>query len=246
MARTTIKVSAKVANKKLKAAEAAEPKQKKQKTEKSEKVAKASKPEKVSKKSKNPVAVEKVIEKKKHRFKPGTVALREMRAQQKSIEPALPRAPFSRLVRELINEHSEGDMRLGKNSVDALRYAAEEFMVQTFKRAQYLAVQCPGNENNIGITLRVPLLQAANHWMMETMNGLSDIGIMNMSRGASEAVVRHARKQREPKKRVIKPKAAVDPKEAAEEKAVEKADEVMNESEIELDEVVEEEASKSV
>lgn len=169
----------------------------------------------IVKKQKNVVSSavepEKKIDKKKRRFKPGTVALREIRQQQKSIEPALARASFSRLVRELMQDVGEPDYRLGKNAVDALRYASEQFLCETFKRAQYLAIQVPGNENSITTTLRVPTLQAARHWMFETMHGLNDIGLVNTTRGASQYVINHAaenagktRKQSKPKKVVKK------------------------------------------
>ena len=39
--------------------------------------------------------------KKKHRFRPGTVALREIRRYQKSFELLIPKLPFARLVREV-------------------------------------------------------------------------------------------------------------------------------------------------
>lgn len=37
----------------------------------------------------------------KHRFRPGTVSLREIRRYQKSTKNLLPRAPFHRLVRSI-------------------------------------------------------------------------------------------------------------------------------------------------
>ena len=40
-------------------------------------------------------------EKKKFRFKAGTVALREIKRYQKQIDMLLPRAPFQRLVRQI-------------------------------------------------------------------------------------------------------------------------------------------------
>ena len=40
----------------------------------------------------------------KRRNRPGTVALREVKAYQKSIDMLLPRAPFQRLVREITTD----------------------------------------------------------------------------------------------------------------------------------------------
>ena len=42
--------------------------------------------------------------KKPHRYRPGTVALREIRKYQKSTELLIPKLPFQRLIRELVNE----------------------------------------------------------------------------------------------------------------------------------------------
>lgn len=46
---------------------------------------------------------------KRHRYKPGTLALREIRKYQKSTEPLIPRAPFARLVREICNDLTSTD-----------------------------------------------------------------------------------------------------------------------------------------
>ena len=42
--------------------------------------------------------------KKPHRFKPGTVALREIRKYQKSTDLLMRKLPFQRLVRDIANE----------------------------------------------------------------------------------------------------------------------------------------------
>ena len=49
-------------------------------------------------------------ERKKRRFKPGTVALREIKRYQKQVEMLLPRAPFQRLVR-LICQDFDHELR---------------------------------------------------------------------------------------------------------------------------------------
>ena len=46
--------------------------------------------------------------KKPHRFRPGTVALREIRRYQKSTELLIRRAPFQRLVREIAEQSHVG------------------------------------------------------------------------------------------------------------------------------------------
>ena len=49
-------------------------------------------------------------EKRKMRFKPGTVALREIKRYQKMTDLLLPRAPFQRVVREICMEY-DADLR---------------------------------------------------------------------------------------------------------------------------------------
>jgi len=46
--------------------------------------------------------------KKPHRYRPGTVALREIRKYQKSTELLIRKLPFQRLVREIAQVRSEG------------------------------------------------------------------------------------------------------------------------------------------
>ena len=46
--------------------------------------------------------------KKPHRYRPGTVALREIRKYQKSVDLLLLKLPFQRLVREIAQVHPMG------------------------------------------------------------------------------------------------------------------------------------------
>jgi histone H3 len=48
--------------------------------------------------------------KKSHRFRPGTVALREIRKYQKSTDLLIRKLPFQRLVREIASEY-KNDLR---------------------------------------------------------------------------------------------------------------------------------------
>ena len=56
---------------------------------------------------------------KPHRYRPGTVALREIRKYQKSTELLIEKGPFSRLVREITKDF-KSDARW--TSKDLLRY----------------------------------------------------------------------------------------------------------------------------
>ena len=57
--------------------------------------------------------------KKAHKFKPGTVALREIRRFQKSTELLIRKLPFQRLVREIAQEF-KSDLRFQSQAVLAL------------------------------------------------------------------------------------------------------------------------------
>ncbi|EEC71856.1 hypothetical protein OsI_04556 [Oryza sativa Indica Group] len=60
--------------------------------------------------------------KKPHRFRPGTVALREIRKYQKSTELLIRKLPFQRLVREIAQDFKT-DLRFQSSAVAALQEA---------------------------------------------------------------------------------------------------------------------------
>ena len=66
--------------------------------------------------------------KKPHRFRPGTVALREIRRFQRGTELLLRKAPFQRLVREIATSHKEG-LRFQASAVAAIQEATESYVV---------------------------------------------------------------------------------------------------------------------
>ena len=71
--------------------------------------------------------------KRKYKFKPGTCALREIRKYQKSTDPILPRAPFSRVVREMIDQYANHATRVQSVALDALRDATEDIATSLFQ-----------------------------------------------------------------------------------------------------------------
>lgn len=81
--------------------------------------------------------------KKAHRFRPGTVALREIRRYQKSTELLLRKAPFQRLVREVMRDYSRNDdLRIQGSALSALQEAAETYLVGLFDDSNLLAIHC--------------------------------------------------------------------------------------------------------
>jgi len=77
---------------------------------------------------------------KPHRYRPGTVALREIRKYQKSTELLLRKGPFNRLVREILTSDLGKQLRWQQNAIIALQEAAEAYMVRLFEDSQLEAV----------------------------------------------------------------------------------------------------------
>merc|ERR1711988_176321 len=62
--------------------------------------------------------------KKPHRYRPGTVALREIRRYQESTELLIRKLPFQRLVREIAQDFKT-DLRFQSAAIGALQEASE-------------------------------------------------------------------------------------------------------------------------
>ena len=79
--------------------------------------------------------------KKPHRYRPGTVALREIRRFQKTTELLIRKAPFQRLVREIAQKISKNkDLRFQSLAVLALHEASEAYMVGMFEDTNLCAL----------------------------------------------------------------------------------------------------------
>jgi len=77
--------------------------------------------------------------KKPHRFRPGTVALREIRRYQKSTELLIRKLPFQRLVREIAQDYKT-DLRFQSSAIAALQEAAEAYLVGLFEDSNLCAI----------------------------------------------------------------------------------------------------------
>ena len=84
------------------------------------------------------------------RFKPGTVALRDIRKQQKSTICSFPKASFRRLVRSILNEvsHEGKTFRITENALKALQGDTEAWLTSLFRESNRSA----RNANRIKIT----------------------------------------------------------------------------------------------
>jgi histone H3/H4 len=80
--------------------------------------------------------------KRKHRFRSGTVALRDIRKAQASGDLLLARAPFRRVVREVAAElrGMNDDLRFQEDAMDALQEALEQYTIDLFQVTNKLAI----------------------------------------------------------------------------------------------------------
>ena len=79
------------------------------------------------------------VVKKPHRYRPGTVALRQIRTYQKGFQLLLLKLPFQRLVREL-TEKFVSDYRWQATALSALQEAAEAYLVGLFEDTNLCAI----------------------------------------------------------------------------------------------------------
>ena len=76
---------------------------------------------------------------KPHRFKPGTVALREIRKYQKSTDLLIRKLPFQRLIREVAATF-KSELRFKSTAILAIQEASEAFLVELFEDANLCAI----------------------------------------------------------------------------------------------------------
>ena len=77
---------------------------------------------------------------KPHRYRPGTVALREIRKYQRSVDLLLKKLPFSRLVREITNNVAPEPFRWTAEALLALQDATEDFLVHLLEDCNLCAI----------------------------------------------------------------------------------------------------------
>ena len=77
--------------------------------------------------------------KKPHRYRPGTVALREIHRYQKSTELLIRRLPFQRLVREIAKDF-KGRLNFASGAILTLQEAAEAYLIGLFEDTNLCAI----------------------------------------------------------------------------------------------------------
>ena len=76
---------------------------------------------------------------KPHRYRPGTVALREIRRYQKSTELLIRKAPFQRLVREIAQNY-KSDLRFQTSAIEAMQESCEAYLIGVFEDTNLCAL----------------------------------------------------------------------------------------------------------
>jgi histone H3 len=79
------------------------------------------------------------IVKKARRYRPGTVALREIRKFQRTVNLLIPKMSFQRLVKEVVMDYNT-NMRMQSVAVFALQEAAEAYLVRLFEDTNMCAI----------------------------------------------------------------------------------------------------------
>ena len=74
-----------------------------------------------------------------HRYRPGTVALREIRRYQKSMELLIHKLPFQHLIREILQGFGVG-FRVTPAMIMVLQEAAEAYLVQLLEDSNVCAI----------------------------------------------------------------------------------------------------------
>ena len=77
--------------------------------------------------------------KKPHRYRPGTVAIREIRKYQKSTELLIKKLPFQRVVREIAQDFNS-NLRFQSSAISALQEATESYIVALFEDTNLCAI----------------------------------------------------------------------------------------------------------
>ena len=87
----------------------------------------------LNKQSKNPL--------RHHKFHTGTVALRNIKKQQKYSDSLIfTRKSFEQFVRHIVKENSNSELKISKGVFITLQYFIEQYIVNMLKNANYLAI----------------------------------------------------------------------------------------------------------
>jgi len=126
---------------------------------------------------------------KKRRWRSGTIAVREMRKQMRGdTRSSISKAPFRRLVSELISDVAPGGLRIMSEALEILREESENFLRESFTSANIFTL-------NRGVTTLDALdFRLGSNWL----NGNMHVE-MHRENGIMAALPMHALARRKAK-----------------------------------------------
>jgi histone H3 len=84
------------------------------------------------------------VKKKKFRYRPGALALKEIKRLQKSVELLIPKISIQRLIREISQDvmpvHKQGEIKWQSAALGAIHEASEAYLVGLFEDTNLCAV----------------------------------------------------------------------------------------------------------
>ena len=83
-------------------------------------------------------------------YRPGTVALREIRKYQRSTELLIRKLPFQRLVREIAQD-IKAELRFQSTAILALQEAAENYLVGLFEDTNFCCLHAKRVSRNLAL-----------------------------------------------------------------------------------------------
>ncbi|XP_027535400.1 uncharacterized protein LOC113965756 [Neopelma chrysocephalum] len=119
--------------------------------------------------------------KKPHRYRPGTVALREIRRYQKSTELLIRKLPFQRLVREIAQDFKT-DLRFQSSAVMALQEASEAYLVGLFEDTNLAAVNAMSGRGKGGKGLGKGGAKRHRKVLRDNIQGITKPAIRRLAR----------------------------------------------------------------
>jgi histone H3/H4 len=95
----------------------------------------------VKKPKKKTIIKETEEERKKHRYRPGTVSIREMKKLQKNSNIlSFARLPFEKLVRQIVQNHTNEKIKISKDVFITLQYFIEQRLIQILQQANFATI----------------------------------------------------------------------------------------------------------
>ncbi|XP_014818874.1 PREDICTED: uncharacterized protein LOC106901054 [Calidris pugnax] len=119
--------------------------------------------------------------KKPHRYRPGTVALREIRRYQKSTELLIRKLPFQRLVREIAQDFKT-DLRFQSSAVMALQEASEAYLVGLFEDTNLCAIHAMSGRGKGGKGLGKGGAKRHRKVLRDNIQGITKPAIRRLAR----------------------------------------------------------------